>query len=134
ILALLAIDLDKFKPINDEHGHAAGDIVLKNVAKNLAFSGRETDLVARLGGDEFAIILYAPGDIAMIKEVAQRIINLVSTPVQFKNKTLSVGTSLGISIYETTSEATLDDLMHNADMALYKAKDAGRNTYRIFEN
>jgi len=133
ILALLAIDLDKFKPINDEYGHAAGDAVLKNTAENLNLAVRETDLVARLGGDEFAIILYAPESIETIELIAQRIIKLVSNQTRFNDEILTVGTSIGISIQETSGENQLDEVMHQADMALYQAKEAGRNTYRIYD-
>jgi len=133
LLALLAIDLDKFKPINDKYGHAAGDAVLKNVANNLTLAVREIDLVARLGGDEFAIILYAPENIKTIEFIAQRIIKLVSDQVNFNGQLLTVGTSIGISIQEAGNENTLDEVMHQADMALYQAKDAGRNTYRLYK-
>jgi diguanylate cyclase (GGDEF)-like protein len=133
LMALLAIDLDKFKPINDEYGHAAGDAVLKNVAQNLILSVRETDLVARLGGDEFAVILYAPENIEMVELIAQRIIKFVSNQITFNDVAITVGTSIGISIQNTKDESRLDDVMHQADMALYSAKNEGRNTYRIYQ-
>ncbi|MFK5893055.1 MAG: diguanylate cyclase [Pseudomonadota bacterium] len=134
ILAIMALDLDKFKPINDQYGHAAGDAVLKGVAENLILAVRETDIVARLGGDEFAIILYAPENQQTIEFIAKRIIKLVSNPINFKGELLTVGTSIGISIQDSINEITLEEVMHQADMALYQAKDSGRNTYRLYDD
>lgn len=134
ILAFLALDLDKFKPINDTHGHAAGDAVLRNVAKNLLLAFRETDTIARLGGDEFAVILYGPESLETVTHAAQRAIDLLSRPVMVDGKKLTVGTSIGIATYQPSEEEkNLESLMQNADIALYQAKDAGRNTYRIYE-
>lgn len=134
ILAFLALDLDKFKPINDNYGHAAGDEVLKSVAKNLLLAFRETDLVARLGGDEFAVILFGPENIETVTYAARRVIDLMSEPILVNGKKLTVGTSIGIEIYQPSNEIKdLDSIMQNADSALYEAKEAGRNTYRVFE-
>ncbi len=133
ILAFLAIDLDKFKPINDNYGHLAGDEILKSVAKNLTLAFRETDLIARLGGDEFAVILYDPENIENVKIAAERLMALIPMPVPFGKDMLSVGASIGIALHNHEDECNLEILMSNADKALYQAKDAGRNTYRIHE-
>lgn len=132
LIALLALDLDKFKPINDEYGHAAGDLILKAVANNLLLIFRETDLVARLGGDEFSVVLYAADDIEMIKKTLQRVIALIPTSVPYGKDKLSVGVSIGVAIHQHSANFDLDILMNNADTALYQAKEEGRNTYRIF--
>lgn len=131
LIALFALDLDKFKPINDDYGHAAGDIILKSVAENLLLAFRETDLVARIGGDEFSIILYSPESIDTIKNVASRVIKLLSTPVLVGDEMLSIGASIGIATLEFDSDEDMDSLMLRADGLLYEAKEAGRNTYRI---
>lgn len=130
-IALFALDLDKFKPVNDEYGHAAGDVVLKSVAKNLLLVFRETDLVARIGGDEFLILFYAQNDMQSVGDIAQRIINLLSTPVLFEKELLTVGASIGIALYSPDNSESLDLLMKRADKALYEAKESGRNTYCI---
>ena len=133
-IALFALDLDKFKPINDEYGHAAGDEVLKSVARNLMMVFRETDLVARLGGDEFSIVLYAPESLETIKAIAERVIQLLSTSILVNEDMLTIGASIGIAIREHTSHETMKSLMQYADKSLYEAKEAGRNTYRIYNN
>ncbi|MCW9015142.1 MAG: GGDEF domain-containing protein [Gammaproteobacteria bacterium] len=132
LIALLAIDLDKFKPINDEYGHAAGDEVLKAVAHNLTLLFRETDIIARLGGDEFAVLLYAPENLDNIEKVVHRLIESISTPVYFGKDPLSVSVSIGIALQSHAEDIDLDSLMRNADEALYQAKDGGRNTYRVY--
>lgn len=132
-IALLALDLDKFKPINDEYGHAAGDLILKAVANNLLLIFRETDLVARLGGDEFSVVLYAPDNVDNIKKTLQRVIALIPTSVPYGRDQLSVGVSIGVALHPHSANFDLDVLMNNADTALYQAKEGGRNTYRIFD-
>ena len=133
LIALFALDLDKFKQVNDEHGHAAGDAVLKSVARNLLLAFRETDLVARIGGDEFVIILYGPESIEKIKNVAQRVINLLSTPIPVDNELLTVGASIGIALRSPEEAELMDVVMQHADYALYEAKKSGRNTYRFYD-
>lgn len=132
-IALLALDLDKFKPINDEHGHAAGDLILKEVAKKLTNIFRETDLVARLGGDEFSVILYGVENIDGVEKTVKRLMALIPTPVLFGKDMLSVDISVGIVMHEHGDEDNLSLLMKNADAALYEAKDAGRNRCKVFQ-
>ena len=134
MLAILAIDLDKFKPINDTYGHATGDAVLKKVAENLLLAFRETDVVARLGGDEFGAILYGPKDVDTVILAAKRVIELLSNPILAGEHKVSIGASIGISIhYPSTEDLALEMVMKNADSALYAAKEGGRNTYRLYE-
>jgi diguanylate cyclase (GGDEF)-like protein len=131
-LALLYLDLDKFKYVNDTLGHPAGDALLEAVARRLQACVRESDIVARLGGDEFAI-LYLNTDVPGAAIVlAQRLIDTLSAPYQFGQRHMEVGVSIGIAI-ATDSDMDGDTLLKNADMALYQAKAKGRGTYCIFE-
>ncbi len=133
LIAVLALDLDMFKPVNDEYGHAAGDAVLKGVARNLLLAFRDTDLVARVGGDEFVVILYGPENIETIKDVAQRVIKLLSAPVLVNEDLIMIGASIGIAILKPDATDPMDVVMKHADYALYQAKESGRNTYRIYD-
>jgi diguanylate cyclase (GGDEF)-like protein/PAS domain S-box-containing protein len=131
--ALLLIDLDKFKPVNDTYGHPAGDALLQHVAQCLIQSCRETDTVARLGGDEFAVIL-APTEEKQDADIpAQRIIEQLSQPVSIGANTITISASIGISYYPTLS-TDIEELQHQADIALYQAKKSGRKAYRTFHN
>jgi len=129
--ALILLDLDKFKPVNDTYGHPIGDELLKKVAKTLLTCCREVDKVARLGGDEFAIILYgikSPED-AVIP--AQKIIDQLSVPLLIEGHRIQIGASMGISVYPTDSQ-DIEELQRMADEALYLSKEEGRNTYRFY--
>jgi len=130
-IAIFALDLDKFKPINDEYGHAAGDTVLESTAKNLLLIFRDTDLVVRIGGDEFLVLFYVPDHMRSVNDIAQRVLDLLSAPIPVEQDLLSVGASIGIAFYSPENSESLTELIKRADMALYEAKDAGRNTYRI---
>lgn len=132
LIALLALDLDKFKEVNDEYGHAAGDLVLKAVASNLLLVFRETDMVARLGGDEFSVVLYGPDNLDCVKKTMQRVISLIPTSVPYGKDNLSVEVSIGVALHTYDSIFDYDTLLNNADMALYQAKEQGRNTYHVF--
>jgi len=127
-VALMFIDLDKFKPINDEIGHDAGDMVLKTVADRLKSQIRDTDMVARLGGDEFVVVLEGVNNTQDVAKVAQKIITEVSKPIEVNDTTCSVGASIGISIFPTNAK-TIPELLHVADKAMYKVKEAGRNNF-----
>ena len=130
--SLMYIDLDNFKPINDSLGHDAGDYVLVSVAKRLQKLLRNMDLVARLGGDEFAVILTSISERKHAGIVAQKIIDALSKPIDYKNHECHIGASIGLSWYPDDAEL-LDDLIKNADKAMYQAKEAGKNIYRFFE-
>lgn len=130
--ALIQIDLDKFKPVNDTYGHPAGDAVLQQVAKTLLSSCRDVDTVARLGGDEFSIIVNGiknPEDVIIS---AERIIKQISLPIQIKDHSIQIGASIGISYYPDDS-TDIEELIRMADEALYIAKREGRNTYRVYK-
>ena len=131
LLALLFIDLDRFKTINDSLGHAAGDAVLKQVALRLGALMRKGDTLARIGGDEFVIVLDALRAAEDIGAVAQKIIHTLSDPFLIEGNALNGSASIGISVFpdDATDGATL---MRNADMAMYFAKEHGRNNYQFY--
>jgi diguanylate cyclase (GGDEF)-like protein len=129
---VLLIDLDSFKSINDSMGHPAGDMVVKGVANRLSQSVRDSDCVARLGGDEFAI-LQTPVDTADDADtLARRLFELLEEPFEIDGNRIQVGMSCGIAI-SPQDGTTVDELLKNADLALYRAKADGRNCYRFFK-
>ncbi|WP_052213705.1 bifunctional diguanylate cyclase/phosphodiesterase [Belnapia sp. F-4-1] len=135
-LALLFLDLDHFKDVNDTLGHPLGDALLRDVARRLRSCIREGDLVARLGGDEFAI-LQAPGRSAEeAADLAQRVVDVICAPYELLGYRAQVGASIGIALAEhvTGDAATAaNQMLKHADLALYRAKAAGRRTWRFFE-
>jgi diguanylate cyclase (GGDEF)-like protein/PAS domain S-box-containing protein len=122
-VAVLFIDLDHFKPINDTHGHAVGDTVLQAVARRLKRCLRETDSVARFGGDEFVVVLRDLKAPEHAEQVARKIRARLSRPLRLKGHSLSVGASIGIAIGPESGESA-EDLLHRADMAMYVVKRA----------
>lgn len=132
-LALLSVDLDRFKSINDNHGHSTGDALLQVIARRLRSSAKETALVARLGGDEFALVVWPVNDTKTITELAQQLIHRLSEPVTVTEREFRVGASIGISI-RAPGGPHLDDLMVQADMALYTAKAAGRGCWSLYSD
>lgn len=126
-IALLYIDLDRFKHINDSCGHRIGDELLVQVAERLTSSIRAEDTAARLGGDEFIILLSEVKSVADVKHFADKIINNINQPFKIEKHQLNIGCSIGFSLYPHHSE-TIDTLIHIADCAMYQAKEAGRNT------
>ena len=132
-VAVLCLDLDHFKDINDTLGHPIGDDLLKAVTKRLGQAIRETDTLARLGGDEFAIVqVEADDQPAQSAALASRLVDLISAPYDINGHHIVIGISIGVSIAPTDG-ADPDLLLKNADMALYRAKADGRGTYRFFE-
>lgn len=129
--ALVFIDLDRFKNINDTLGHSAGDELLKHFAYCLNAAIRDVDLAARLGGDEFAVILENSGDKTQIIQAVERICKSLATPLTIDGSQMNVSCSLGISIIDN-SIMTCDELVKSADIAMYHAKDKGRNNYQFF--
>jgi diguanylate cyclase (GGDEF)-like protein len=130
--ALLIVDVDDFKDVNDTLGHLAGDMLLVTIAQRLRGCVREEDLVARLGGDEFAILQMLPRDRNDTLALAQRLVDAVDQPYDLEGRRMSSSISVGIAVEdEDTRDA--EHLFRNADMALYRAKAAGRNTWRFFE-
>ena len=133
-MALLYLDLDGFKKVNDSLGHAIGDDLLRVIAKRLASSVRDSDAIARLGGDEFAVML-APQQ--MTREsaaiVAERLVKVASQPIEVEGHVLHLGASVGIAVFpEDASSAT--QLMQHADTAMYEAKARGKNSYHFFSH
>jgi diguanylate cyclase (GGDEF)-like protein/PAS domain S-box-containing protein len=132
-LAVIFIDLDDFKTIIDSLGHAAGDAVLLEIAKRLDGSIRPTDTAARFGGDEFAVLLEDMGSPQDAADTAERILESLAAPLQLEGKELFVRCSLGISIADGDALAGADELIRNADAAMYIAKRDGKGGYRLFE-
>jgi len=130
-LALMFLDIDHFKFINDQYGHDIGDLLLQNISQKLSEILREEDLISRMGGDEFAIILQdIPAKINVVN-VAQKILNSVSEPLELNGIQIEVSTSIGISFYDPHS-MNMDDLLKAADTAMYEAKSEGRNNFQFF--
>lgn len=130
-MALMFIDLDNFKDINDLSGHDAGDAVLKAVAERLRASTREVDTVARLGGDEFVVLLDDPVGREHIAMLAQKLLDELRPAILFGGRRLHVGASIGISRYPQDGESPME-IMANADRAMYLAKSSGRNVFHFF--
>jgi diguanylate cyclase (GGDEF)-like protein/PAS domain S-box-containing protein len=129
-LALLCVDLDNFKPVNDEHGHATGDALLVAVARRLQKVLRPTDLLARLGGDEFAVVLPDVKDDAAATTVARKIVAALGATFEFEGKQLGIGASVGLALARNGQD-TVQSLSHRADVALYQAKRAGRGRFEV---
>ena len=132
--AVFYLDLDHFKDVNDTLGHSIGDELIRSVTQRLANTLRGDDLVARLGGDEFAIITTASADHALLQSIARRIISTLCAPYMVGGNTIVIGASIGIVVIDQHSGARAADLMRYADMALYRAKNEGRNRACIYDN
>ena len=130
-VALMIVDIDFFKRINDSLGHAAGDTLLDAVAKKLCSAVRQTDTVARMGGDEFVIIMPEFRDERDAERCAENIIQKVSTPTMLGSREVNVTVSVGLCIFPDCA-ADADALLKNADAALYEAKESGRNSFHVF--
>lgn len=132
ILAMLFLDLDNFKAVNDSLGHVAGDELLKAAASRLDGCIRDTDTISREGGDEFLVLLNDMPDPDKVERVAGEILLALAQPLRIADHVFSVGGSIGIALYPDDG-SSFDALLQCADMAMYNAKAAGRNTYRFFE-
>ncbi|MCJ2049337.1 putative bifunctional diguanylate cyclase/phosphodiesterase, partial [Methylobacterium sp. J-070] len=130
--AVLCLDLDHFKAVNDSLGHLAGDALLRAVAHRIRVVLRAEDTVARLGGDEFAVLMRKVGDLRRVEALAERLIDAVRAPVSFGEQQMQVGLSIGIALAPAHG-VDGETLFKRADLALYRAKAEGRNTYRVFE-
>src|SRR5581483_10576434 len=130
-IAVLFIDLDRFKSINDSFGHRAGDTLLQSVAARLRGCVRETDTVCRHSGDEYLIVLSALREAAEAAIVADKIVRSFDKPYLIEHQELSVSASVGISIYPDDGQ-TMEDLIRAADAAMYHAKSGGRNRFEFF--
>lgn len=130
-VAILFLDLDRFKAINDTLGHSTGDLLLQSVAERLKGCIRSSDTIARLGGDEFIIVLRDLEDGVYAGTVAQKILETISTPFMIRDIELNTSASIGISLYPDDGMAN-EELIANADVAMYRSKENGRNNYQFF--
>jgi len=130
-LALLFLDLDRFKEVNDTLGHGMGDLLLQEAAQRISGCVRETDTVARLGGDEFTLILGELDDPGSIERVSQNILGRLSEPFLLEKEVVYVSASIGITLYPSDAE-DIDTLLKHADQAMYAAKQQGRNRFSYF--
>ncbi len=131
-IAILYVDLDKFKQINDAHGHLAGDAVLKEVASRLLNVLRDSDTVARMGGDEFVVILHDITSKTAVSNVTKKIIDTLAEPIHFHETQFTVMASVGISIYPD-DDKQIDALLQKADKAMYQAKKSSTTSYIFYE-
>jgi diguanylate cyclase (GGDEF)-like protein/PAS domain S-box-containing protein len=131
-MALLFIDLDHFKRINDSLGHMVGDTMLRTVADRITATLRNTDVVARFGGDEFMVLMTGVAAISDVEDVAQKLLHAIQATVDVDGRPLSVTPSIGIALYPGDAD-TADELIRHADTAMYLAKARGRAHYRFFD-
>jgi diguanylate cyclase (GGDEF)-like protein len=131
LMALLFLDLDNFKTVNDTLGHKTGDLLLKQASSRLSNVVRQSDYICRIGGDEFAIIIEHINDIEDVSTVTKKCIECLSNPFVFDGKNFFIGVSIGLSVCPDDA-VTANDLLVNADMAMYEAKLNGKNNYQYF--
>jgi len=131
--ALLVLDLDRFKQVNDTLGHAAGDDLLRQVGERLLLLLRETDTLARIGGDEFAIVQHVPRNDADIRKLCDRVVSTLAEPFQLAQGEGRVGVSIG-AVRASKSITSAAEFLRHGDITMYKAKASGRNCYRIFSD
>ncbi len=131
-LAVLLVDLDQFKQVNDTLGHDAGDRMLEQVAARFATASRSGDTLARLGGDEFAVLVEGAGELEAAR-VAERLLERLEEPVRIADHDFIVAGSIGIAVH-TSGQAESKELLRYADLAMYAAKEAGRSTYRVYHH
>lgn len=131
MVALLFLDLDGFKTINDTYGHGVGDLLLRSTADRLADCVRKTDTAFRLGGDEFTVICEGLGELDGAAVIAQKVLDALAPPFTIDGYEMSIGGSIGISLYPNCADSA-ENLVRNADAAMYQAKELGRNRYQFF--
>ena len=130
-LTVCFLDLDNFKFVNDNLGHATGDIVLQNISQMIAENIDHSDYFARLGGDEFGIILHNKENVQSVNHFIERLIDVIGTPITVKQSEITLSISVGIATFPVAG-MTADELIKNADIAMYRAKESGKNTYAHF--
>jgi diguanylate cyclase (GGDEF)-like protein/PAS domain S-box-containing protein len=130
-IAILFIDLDQFKEINDTFGHSVGDVILQEVAERFCGLLREKDTIARIGGDEFVIVIEEYEDLLYLEQVVKKILGIFQAPFFVKERSFNVTCSIGVSLYPNDGR-DIETLIKNADAAMYKAKESGRNTYTFY--
>jgi len=131
VLAVLFLDLDRFKHVNDSRGHETGDKLLKTVAQRLRSTMRADDLVVRMGGDEFVVVMRGIKSTEQVKDAAARINRALSAPMVVDGRTLVTTVSIGVALYPYDG-ADMGELLRHSDTAMYQAKDRGRNNYQLF--
>jgi diguanylate cyclase (GGDEF)-like protein/PAS domain S-box-containing protein len=131
-IAVMFIDLDRFKQVNDSFGHEAGDILLKEVSRRLKQALRPSDVIARLGGDEFVVATYCSSARHSAESIAAKLLGMLTVPVDIGDQEVVIGASIGISMFPQDGD-TREVLFQNADTAMYRAKGRGRNGYCFFE-
>ncbi|OFE11325.1 hypothetical protein PHACT_12240 [Pseudohongiella acticola] len=129
--AVMFIDLDRFKAVNDTYGHHTGDLLLSEVAQRLRKPLRDSDIVARLGGDEFVVLLHKVSDKQQAGQIAENVLKMFKQPIALAEREFAVSGSIGISLYGIDANDE-ESLMKHADTAMYAAKEDGRNSYRIY--
>ncbi len=132
-LAVVFIDLDGFKAVNDNHGHEAGDHLLVTLAERMKGTLRTGDMLARLGGDEFVAVLLDLADADASAPMLNRLLGAVSQPVEYAQAQLQVSASMGVSFYPQPGELAIEQLLRQADQAMYQAKQAGKNRFHVFD-
>jgi diguanylate cyclase (GGDEF)-like protein len=130
-IALLMVDLDHFKDINDNFGHDAGDELLKQISARMMNMLRKTDIICRMGGDEFVLLISDVSENEMIDEVVQRVLLAIGKQFILRGTELKISASLGVAIYPADGEA-LEILIKHADIAMYETKKMGRNNYLCY--
>ncbi len=130
-IAVLFLDLDRFKEINDTFGHSYGDEILTTVTTRFKIAMREKDTIARIGGDEFIILIEEMEDVSDIDQVLSKILNVFKDEIMVFQHSFKLSASIGVALYPDDGN-NIEDLIKNADAAMYQAKDAGRNTYRFY--
>ena len=130
ICAVLFIDLDKFKPVNDLYGHAVGDKLLRHIAQLFSTSVRDVDTVARMGGDEFIIVLSDLIDVAGVEKVAQNLLDSVAQSISIDDHNITISASIGIALCRS-ADKSVDGMIKQADQAMYLAKQNGGNQYLV---
>jgi diguanylate cyclase (GGDEF)-like protein/PAS domain S-box-containing protein len=130
-IALLYVDLNKFKPINDELGHDAGDMALRSVAEKMKEGVRESDTVSRVGGDEFVVLLENVSGLDVVETIAKKLLEKISEPIRFSSGERSLGAAMGVALHPEHGDSR-EELMLSADQAMYVAKETGETCYRVF--
>jgi len=133
LVALMLLDIDRFKIVNDTLGHEAGDCLLREIADRLKHSIRDSDTVSRLGGDEFALVFADVVDIQRVAQLAQKVLSQFAEPVAIGGREVFTGASIGIALYPADTEDA-DSLLKFADSAMYHAKEGGRNNYQFYSH
>lgn len=131
--AVISIDVDRFKSVNDNHGHLVGDIALQAVAEKLTGILRKADTVARFGGDEFVVLLGEVDEKESTVKVAEKILNEFRKPFVIEDKTLTLNLSMGIALYPDDG-ADMNELMKKSDESLYYVKEHGRDNYKLYDS